>query len=158
MVGVMKDRARLSKLESYTKDDGASFLGSKDFPKALIESINTTDPKGILFSTSEIPPSLTKSEQQRIGSILDSKIKGKSILVCSGAVDKLVPYHCSEPFLTFLKSAVEDWYKDGDVMIDDRVYEGVGHKFSDDMLDDAVRFIGDVVARSPPFSKSSSKI
>lgn len=154
----MKDRARLSKLESYTKDDGASFLGSKDFPKTLIKSIETTDPKGLLFSTSEIPKTLSNSEQQRLRSILDSKIKGKSILVCSGGVDKLVPYRCSEPFLAFLKNAVEDWYKDGGVVVDDRVYEGIGHKFSDKMLDDAVGFISSIVARNSPVSKSSSKI
>lgn len=154
----MTDRARLSKLNSYTKDSGASFLGSKDFPKALVKSVEATDPKGILFSTSEIPTNLSRVEQERIRPILDSKIKGKSILVCSGKVDKLVPYHCSEPFLAFLKNAIGDWYKDGDVYVEDLVYEGVGHKFSDGMMDDAVRFVSHTVARTPQISKSVSKI
>ena len=151
----MTDRARLSKLCTYTKDSGASFLGSTDFPKALIKSIETTDPKGILFSTSEIPLRLSQTEQDRLRPILDSKIKGKSILVCSGQIDKLVPYHCSEPFLTFLKNAVGDWYKDGDVYVEDIVYDGIGHAFSDGMVGDAVRFVSNIVARTPQVSKSA---
>jgi len=32
--------------------------------------------------------------------------------------------------------------------IDERVYENVGHRFSDGMLDDAIRWIENVVGRS----------
>ena len=154
----MKDRARLSKLDSFTKDNGASFIGSKDFPNALVKSIETSDPKGLLFSTSDIPSIITEDEQRRLRPILDFRLRGKSVLVCSGSVDKLVPYHCSEPFLAFLKQSVSGWYKDGDVYVEDNVYQGIGHKFSDEMIEDAVRFVSNIVARVPPASKSTSKI
>jgi len=142
----MTDRARLSKRATYTSDEGATFLGSKDFPKALVSSIQSWDPRGILFSTSEIVSNPSESEQKRLRPILDAKIKGKRILVCSGGADKLVPYHCSEPFLKFLKEATEGWYRDGDLIVEDRVYEGAGHEFSPDMLKDALKFISDYVA------------
>jgi hypothetical protein len=139
----MTDRARLSKLPSY----GISFLGSSSFPPALITSIQKSDPKGLLFSTSEIPSSPSHSSHTHLKSILDTKIKGKKILVCSGGDDKLVPYHCSEPFLKFLKNAVGKggWYE-GEVYVEDNVYEGVGHAFSEGMVRDTVRFVGDTLA------------
>jgi hypothetical protein len=149
----MTDRARLSKLPSYTTTSGTSFLGSSSFPPALITSIQKSDPKGLLFGTSEIPSS---PSQLYLKSILDSKIKGKKILVCSGGDDKLVPYHCSEPFLKFLKNAVGKggWYE-GEVYVEDNVYEGVGHAFSEGMVRDTVRFVGDTLAgaASRPTSK-----
>lgn len=154
----MTDRARLSKLDSYTKNDGASFLGSQDFPTALVKSVETADPKGLLFSTSEISISPSEAEQRRLKTILDSRIKGNSILVCSGGADKLVPYRCSEAFLMFLKNAVGSWYKDGEFYVEDIIYEGVGHKFTEEMLKDAVRFVNNAVARSSQLSHSISKI
>jgi hypothetical protein len=35
------------------------------------------------------------------------------------------------------------------VELDDRVYEGVGHKFSADMVKDAVRFLVNAVEKGP---------
>jgi hypothetical protein len=151
----MSDRARLSKLETYTKSNGADFLGSKDFPKALIASAQKWDPKGLLFGTSEIQANPSESEQKRLRQILDAKIKGKKILVCSGGADKLVPYHCAEPFMQFLKNAANGWYKDGNVYVEDKVYAGVGHAYSEGMVQDTTRFVSDVLAAnsSKPVSK-----
>lgn len=153
--GVMTDRARLSKLQTYTSSNGANFLGSKDFPSALISSIKKSDPKGILFGTSEINPNPSEKEQARLREILDSKIKGKQLLVCSGGADKLVPYNCSEPFLKFLKNATSGWYKDGNVYVEDNVYPGVGHEYSEGMVKDTTRFVSDFLAGTPtkPMSK-----
>lgn len=144
---MMRDRARLSKLSTYTFDAGASFIGSKDFPPALIETCKKLDPKAILFGTEAVPPpgTTTEAEQKRLRAVLDDKIRGKRILVCSGGDDKLVPYKCSKPFLDWFKDAVGTWYADGGVVVEDNVYPGVGHAFSPEMVKDAVRFVVDVV-------------
>jgi hypothetical protein len=154
----MTDRARLSKLETYTRVNGAAFLGSKDFPQALISSIQKWDPRGVLFSTSEVTTNPSPTEQQRLRPILDSKIKGKRILVCSGGADKLVPYHCAEPFMSFLKKATEGWYKDGNIYVEDNVYEGVGHAFSEEMVRDAMRFVRDTVAGASGDARAAPKM
>lgn len=152
----MTDRARLSKLETYTKSEGADFLGSKDFPKALVASIEKSDPRGLLFANSEIQANPSESEQKRLREILDAKIKGKKLLVCSGGADKLVPYHCAEPFMQFLKNATGGWYKDGKVYVEDNVYPGIGHAYSEGMVKDTTRFVSDILAESSP--KPASKI
>ncbi|KAI9647817.1 hypothetical protein NHQ30_004205 [Ciborinia camelliae] len=156
---VMTDRARLSKLQTYTSTQGADFQGSKDFPLALMASLRKWDPKGIIFGASEIPTTPTIAKQELYKPILDQRIKGKRILVCSGADDKLVPYHCSEPFMQFLKNATSGWYKDGNVYVEDNVYPGVGHAFSDGMLKDTIRFVNDtLVGKSSGEVASESKI
>lgn len=145
----MADRARLSKLKSYTSSNGSSFLGSPDFPLALIASLSKSDPKALLFGTSDVPSRPSEPEQILLRKILNTKIKNKKILVCSGGTDKLVPYHCSKPFLQFLKNAIEPgegWYRDGGVYLEDNVYEGVGHQYSDGMVKDTVRFISNILA------------
>jgi hypothetical protein len=49
--------------------------------------------------------------------------------------------------LKFLKTAVGKggWYE-GEVYVEDNVYEGVGHAFSEGMFRDTVRFVGDTLA------------
>ena len=152
----MTDRARLSKRETYTKSSGVDFLGSKDFPNDLVASMLKSDPRGILFGTSEIQANPSESEQKRLREILDAKIRGKQLLVCSGGADKLVPYHCSEPFMQFLKNATSGWYADGNVYVEDIVYPGVGHAYSEGMVKDTTRFFSNVLAGSSP--KTASKI
>lgn len=156
----MKDRARLSKRKSYlSSKEGNEFFGSKDFPKALVASVHKWDPKGQLFGASEVPPSPSEAEQNRLRTHLNSKIKNKRILLCSGGADKLVPYRCGEPFITFLKDATTGWYKDGNVYVEDIVYPGVGHACPPKMVDDTSRFILDILKSSSAVaSKSSPKI
>ncbi|KAH8602251.1 Alpha/Beta hydrolase protein [Bisporella sp. PMI_857] len=157
---LLKDRARLSKRTTYTASNGADFFGSKDFPNALISSVQKYDPKGILFGSSDIPVSLSETERKRLGGILDSRVKGKQLLLCSGGRDKLVPYHCAEPFLQFLKGAIESWYKDGDVSVEDIVYPEAGHecRCSEAMVKDITRFISDVMAEADTGVHRVSKI
>lgn len=156
----MTDRARLSKRKTHTSSAGADFLGSKDFPSALISSIKKWDPKGSLFGTNDIEFSPSEFEQARLREALDTRIKGKRILVCSGGDDKLVPYRSSQPFLQFLKNATGGWYRDGHVYLEDNVYAGIGHKFSAEMSKDTVRFVADTLALASSTSagKSGSKI
>jgi len=156
---IMTDRARLSKRSTYTTTEDtpeASFLGSPDFPRSLITACSKHDPKALLFGTSPIPPTSSSSpsspplstlEQNRIRPLLNTSLSGKRILVCSGGADKLVPYHCSEPFLRFLKDATGTggWYADGDVVLEDRVYEGIGHAYSEGMVRDTTRFVRDAL-------------
>ena len=142
----MIDRARLSKLETYTASNGTKFLGSKDFPVALVESVRKWDPKGLLFGLKDIEVDPSPEEQARLRKILDSKVKGKSVLVCSGGDDKLVPYHCSAPFMRFLKKAVKGWYNEGNLYVEDNVYDGIGHAYSDGMAQDADRLLGDLLS------------
>jgi hypothetical protein len=158
---LLRDRARLSKLPTYSHhDDGASFTHSKDFPPALVEWVKKLDPKGILFGTDPVPAPGTTSqtEQKRLRAILDEKVRGKKILVTSGGDDKLVPYKCSKPFLDWFKDAIGTWYADGGVVLEDNVYPGVGHTFSADMVRDAVWFIVDVVASWDKEEQVASKI
>ncbi|KUJ11804.1 uncharacterized protein LY89DRAFT_699853 [Mollisia scopiformis] len=145
---MMSDRARLSKLKTYTSTGGIDFFGSTDFPKALISSCENGDPKAMLFGAADIKGNISDKEQNRVKALLDATLKGKHILVCSGGDDKLVPYHCSEPFLTFLKQATSGWYKDGDVYIEDNVYSGVGHAYSKGMVEDTTRFVSNLLASS----------
>jgi len=152
---MMSDRARLSKLKSYTTFGGADFFGSVDFPNALISSCKKGDAKAILFGTAEVNTDPLGEEQKRLRGLLDARLKGKHVLVCSGGDDKLVPYHCSEPFLTFLKQATSGWYKDGGVYIEDNVYAGIGHAYSEGMVKDTTRFVSDLLSSS---HKPASKI
>jgi len=155
----MKDRARLSKRKSYISSNGAEFFGSEDFPKALISSVQKSDPKGQLFGSSDIPISLSEEEQKRLHAIFDAKIKGKRLLLCSGGADKLVPYHAGESFIKFLKTAADGWYKDGNVHIEDIVYPGVGHQCTPEMVQDTSRFISHILLdNSSSNGKVASKI
>ncbi|KAK7951786.1 uncharacterized protein PG986_007514 [Apiospora aurea] len=158
-MAIMTDRARLTRLPTYSAaDHGASFLGSEDFPHALVEACKKYDPKGILFGTREISASPSDVEKERLGSILDTRLAKKKFQVLSGGVDKLVPYALAKPFLDFFKSAVETWGKQANISVEDIVYPGVGHKFDDAMMKDAVRFIVDIVSGADATQASTAKI
>ncbi|KAH7148395.1 Alpha/Beta hydrolase protein [Dactylonectria macrodidyma] len=147
-MGLMEDRASSTGLEY-----GASFLGSKYFPPDVVATCLAQDPKAVLFGTSAVPPApLMTSERSRLRPLLDSRVRGKRLLLCSGAEDTLVPYANGKPVIDALKDAVGDeagWYREGRVVLEDRVYEGVGHRFSKDMVLDAVRFLVDAVEAGP---------
>ncbi|KAI1778617.1 Alpha/Beta hydrolase protein [Hypoxylon cercidicola] len=157
---LLGDRARLSKLETFSaQDNGVSFFGSKDFPKALIEACKKYDPKGILFGTGSISSlPVSAADQERLRPLLDSRIAGKRFQVLSGGADKLVPYRASEPFLSFLKDSVATWYKEGGSYVEDNVYPDVGHAFNDAMRSDAVRFLLDSVALVDSDKQDTPKI
>lgn len=143
---MMTSRAELSKLD-YGE---TGFLGSKYFPADSVATARRFDPKGILFGTDAIPAlPLSSTEQDRLRSIFDSRVRGKKLLLCSGGADELVPYSKGEAFIRLLKDAAGGWYADGGVEVDDRVYEGVGHRFAADMVNDAVAFLMRAVAEGP---------
>lgn len=154
----MKDRARLSKRQTYIASDGAGFFRSKDFPDTLISSVLKRDPKGLVFGTGEVVLHPSEIEQKHLHNILDTHVRGKRMLLCSGGVDKLVPYRCGEPFLKFLKEANQSWYGDGDFYLEDVVYEGVGHEYTDAMLKDTAKFVTDTLAGSVSHGLKTSKI
>lgn len=149
----MSDRARLSKLKTWgAQDNGATFLGSRDFPTSLVEACKKGDPKGLLFGTGPVenrrPASPTRATQQASARqrALYERLEGKRLMVCTGQVDKLVPPRCSEPFMSWLKQAAEEPPSEEQrILIDEKVYEGVGHVFSEEMVKDAVRFLLDCV-------------
>jgi hypothetical protein len=149
----MCQRAEKSKLKTW----GPSFVGSTDFPPALVQAISEYDPAGLLLPTNLKAPqpisagqSLDPSPgvQKQTSEVLDKILAQKVILNLSGGADKLVPYSCSAPFLSFLKRAIgpEGWWKDNGLVLDDRIFEGVGHECTEKMQDAAVSFIGDVLA------------
>lgn len=157
----MEDRARLSKLNLHNSiSKSGVFLGSTYFPNALVESMKRYEPRGLLFGTSKITESPSATEQSRLRPILDSRIKGKRILICSGGADKLVPYRCAEDFMKFFKGATQEggWYADGHVYVEDNVYPGIGHEYSEGMVKDTTRFICDVLARGSGAGSASAKI
>ncbi|SPQ21987.1 f4e52abc-21a6-40c0-ac21-bd6b0bb40383 [Thermothielavioides terrestris] len=147
-INLLSDRARLSKLSTYSvQDNGASFLGSKDFPQSLVAACAKYDPKAIFFGASAVPGAeASGAADEAARKIVRERLRGKKFLLCSGGDDKLVPYRCSEPFLRWFKQATESWFKEENVSVDDRVYPGVGHSFSADMISDSVRFVVDAVA------------
>lgn len=57
--------------------------------------------------------------------------------------DKLVPYHCSKPFLDWLKSAIAPggWYEGGGVHLEDIVVPNCGHEVPPIMVKEMVRFV-----------------
>ncbi|KAK3308949.1 uncharacterized protein B0T15DRAFT_123852 [Chaetomium strumarium] len=156
-MNLLSDRARLSKLATYSaQDKGASFFGSKDFPPSLVEACKKFDPKGILLGTSAVPDVQSSGvEEEPARRIAQTHLRGKKFLLCSGGDDKLVPYRCSEPFLKWFKQATETWLKEERVSVDDRVYPGIGHTFSKDMVTDAVSFIVDAVANAERSASAS---
>jgi len=150
-IRLMADRARISKLESWTKSSppGSEFLGSKHFPKGLIEAVEKYDPAGLLLGEvtscredvcSREP---TEHERKRLMPLMKSCLQGKRILNMAGGADKLVPYKCAEPFLSWLKKAAapNGWFGDGKMVIEDIVFEGVGHEMSPGMVREVHRFV-----------------
>ncbi|KAK4223876.1 hypothetical protein QBC38DRAFT_486735 [Podospora fimiseda] len=154
---LMSDRARLSRLQTWgVKDNGAKFLGSRDFPRSLVEACKKGDPKGLLFGAEPIeggdrPGSPTRASTQAgvRQRILYERLEGKRVLVCAGEKDKLVPMRCSEPFMSWLKGAVGQAppSEEQRILVDERIYEGVGHDFSEGMVKDAVEFLLEAVEK-----------
>ena len=148
---LMCDRARLSKLKTWTDSSppGSRFLGSKDFPKGLVDAIERWDPAGLFskeLGSSTGSDSLhqpSEEEQNRLVPLMRRCLQGKRILNLAGGADKLVPYKHSEPFLAWLKKAIarNGWFGDGGVLLEDVVFDGVGHEMSEGMVKEVLRFL-----------------
>ncbi|KAL9137498.1 MAG: hypothetical protein Q9175_001298 [Cornicularia normoerica] len=158
-VRLMSDRARLSKLATWTnsKPPGSSFLGSTDFPKGLMEAVARYDPAGLLLGEVASRPDdvydrdPTTSEQKRLLPLMKKSLQGKRILNMAGGADKLVPYDCGEPFLRWLKNATapNGWFNEGGVVFEDIVFDGVSHSMSPDMVREAHRFVIEALEQTP---------
>jgi hypothetical protein len=154
---LMAHRAFKSKLEDWKAGKGSRFFGSASFPDALVAAIDVTDPAGLFLpmgaKATGLPPLAEPKEEalepvvkQRAVVQLNRSLKGKAVQNLAGGADKLVPHASSVPFFTYLKRARESWWKDGkDFWFEDRVFDGVGHVFSPEMTEAAVKFVGDVV-------------
>ena len=149
---LMTDRARLSKLKSYTESSppGAEFLGSKDFPQALQDAIAQYDPAGLLLPGSFNPmgadPEPSKAALDRFKALARERLGGKQILNLSGRDDKLVPYAAGEPFLKVFKQVVSEEPGLG-VEFEDVLFDGVGHAFPKSMADTATEWLCDILAK-----------
>lgn len=158
-VSLMSDRAWLSKLTSWSSSDppGSKFLGSIDFPAGLLEAVEKYDPAGMLLGKiasrdanahGRVP---TESEQQRLLPLMNRSLHGKRILNMAGGADKLVPYKCGEPFLRWLKTATASngWFNQGGLVLEDIVFDGLGHVMSPEMVVEANRFVIEALEQTP---------
>lgn len=157
-VRLMTDRAVRNKLPTCMDTDppGRNFLGSKDFPPSLIEAVEALDPAGILLGKLDTVTAddhlhtPSKTEQERLRPIISHRLAGKSILCLSGGQDKLVPYACGAPFLTWLKKAVDHedggWADGFDITVEDIVDPDARHEFSVRMRHEAERWLCDLLA------------
>lgn len=148
---LMTDRARLSKLPSYTESTppGAAFLGSSDFPSALLSAVARCDPAGLLlpghFNPTGADPEVGKPATERMKVLLRERLHGKHILNLSGKEDKLVPYAAGEPFLKVFKRVLEE--EPGlDIEFQDILFDGVGHAFPQAMVDKSAEWICGLLA------------
>ncbi|KAI9928056.1 hypothetical protein MW887_002908 [Aspergillus wentii] len=170
-VNLMADRGRLSKLPSWTDSNppGSQFLGSEAFPSSLLDTISKYDPASLFLSLTDSKsqtgplregplPEPTESEKQALRPLLKRCLASKRILNLSGGLDKLVPYHRGEVFLTWLKKAIapDGWFADGAVTFEDVIDENAAHEVTPKMVEEAVRFISETLAASKDGSRSGS--
>ena len=147
----MSNRARVSKLGTWTNSipPGSEFIGSEDFPNGLIEAVEKYDPAGYFLGPvanrvdANFNQEPSEIEKERLIPILRRSLQGKRILNLTGGIDKLVPYHCAVPFLQWLKNATSQngWFSDGNVVVEDIVFDGVGHEMTSSMVLEIIRFV-----------------
>lgn len=168
---LMFDRAARSKLDTWT-GEVLDFKGSRYYPSALVEVVHKHDPASILLSWlnclhgnyKDYQPS--PREKEKLDLLLHKHLAGKRILNLAGGADKLVPHQFTVPLLSFLEGAIvpNGWSSIRDVVLEDIVFEGVGHALSPGMMSEAIRFTHQVLADEPPsaefkqVAKKESKI
>jgi len=163
-VRLMEDRAIRSKLATCMDTDppGRNFRGSKDFPPSLLAAVEKYDPAGILLSRVDDPSRTPFTEEQvRLRSIMAERLAGKKVLCLSGGKDRLVPYKQGEPFLTWLKKALDakdGWFNDHETELEDIVDPDAGHEFSPLMRKEAERWLCDLLAAEPGAPSRKSKM
>ena len=129
---------------------GRSFVGSSDFPQGLVQAVTKHDPAGLFWSQlkaarpgQEHLHEVSHDDKVGLAPLMARTLGNKRILNLSGGADKLVPYRCGEPFLSWLKKAVGKggWYEQGGVVFEDIVFDGVGHEVPHAMVKELVRFV-----------------
>lgn len=156
----MSDRARLSKLDAWisTLPAGSRFIGSEAFPNGLTEAVEKYDPAGYFLgpvagrTNATFSQEPSELEKQRLIPMMRNSLQGKRILNLAGGADKLVPYHCARPFLQWLKNATSrnGWFGHGGVVIEDIVFDGVGHEMTLSMVKEIIRFVAQSLECLPP--------
>lgn len=153
---MMSDRARLSKLKTWTVDGGKSFFGSKDFPAGLVEALGRYDPAALLWgqlrsegarSGQEHSHEVTEDDKGPLVPVMARTLGNKRIMNLSGGKDKLVPYHASKPWLDWVKTAIGKggWFEGGGLVLEDIVIDGCGHEVPYEMVGPTVRFVIETV-------------
>lgn len=153
---MMSDRARLSKLKSWTRDQGRSFMGSEDFPQGLIEALGRYDPAALLWgqlksdgarSGQEHLHEVTNEDKTSLVPVMSRTLANKRVLNLSGGKDKLVPYHASKPWLDWVKNALGKgaWFEGGGLVLEDVVIDGCGHEVPFEMVGHMIRFVIETV-------------
>ncbi|KAF2170298.1 hypothetical protein M409DRAFT_64615 [Zasmidium cellare ATCC 36951] len=156
-VRLMTDRAVRSKVPSTltTEPPGRDFLGSRDFPQALVAAVEMYDPAGILLSELDVygpndhEHELSEEEVGRLRPVLERTLAGKRVICLSGGKDRLVPYAQSKVFLEWLKRAIDKesgWARDQNIQLTDIVDPDAGHEFSKTMREHAERWIIDYLS------------
>ena len=138
-LGLLKHRSKTSNIKLV-----GPFKGSKYFPNNIVDACTQSDPKSYLFGKRKASKvTLSANDECRLWTVLNHTIKGKKLLLCSGDKDDLVPYTFTEPFMKLLLTAIDqqNWQGKDAVDIDDRLYMGVGHSFSPDMVQDSIDWI-----------------
>lgn len=152
---LMTDRAIRGKLPSCTATDppGRDFLGSKDFPPSLLEAIRQRDPAGMLLGELHDPSAHSsepsEAEKAKLRPIMREKLAGKKLLVLSGGKDRLVPYQQSEPFLAWLKRALDKeagWFGQYGTELEDILDPEARHEFSSVMRAESERWLCEVLS------------
>lgn len=152
---LMRQRAEKSGLQTWkgSAPAGSRFIGSADFPQALVDAVARYDPAGLLMHEIDNPEAPSIFEKAKLEVQLEQHLKGKRILALSGGADKLVPYACGEQFLDFLKKSTKGKPTLG-LELEDLVFNGVGHETTPAMAERAVKFICDSLASESPVSSS----
>jgi pimeloyl-ACP methyl ester carboxylesterase len=166
---LMADRARLSKRKTWLEGQGREFLGSRDWPASLMAEVERRDPAGVVTGVlargsrpgeESWEKKMSADEMRRLRPEMEKWFGGKRVLLLSGGADKLVSYKFSEPFVTWLKSAVakDGWFADGDVYLKDVVYEGIGHEVPPEMVQEMLPFINDSMREGDRKQRRSSRL
>jgi pimeloyl-ACP methyl ester carboxylesterase len=170
-INLMADRARLSKLPSWTESNppGAKVIGSEALPTSFVDIVKQYDPASMMLKHVDCGPSNgplregtlpqpSESEQQVLRPLLTKCLAGKRILNLSGGVDKLVPYHRGEQFLDWFKQGIssDGWFGDGAVSFEDIIDQSAGHEVTGKMVDEAVRFVSETLAGSDKAGRRGS--
>ncbi|KAI9658163.1 MAG: hypothetical protein M1831_004010 [Alyxoria varia] len=146
---LMKERARLSKRESWTRTEppGAGFAGSEDYPWGLAEVVRDRDPRGFLMGDTAAGSGVAAGGTTGASVAGNERVErmrrtlaGKRIFNLAGGSDKLVPYANGEEFLRWLKDTVRK-NEELNVEVVDKVYEGIKHEVSKEMKEEVVRFL-----------------
>lgn len=152
---LMSDRARLSKRKSYTASQGRDFVGSADFPTALVQAVRMYDPAGLLLGTllegsprrrreqEHMYDDLTQEEKEVLLPLLARTLGSRRILNLSGGADKLVPYSMGKPFLDWLRKGIAPggFFEGGGLVLEDVIVDGAGHEVPPEMVDYMNRFL-----------------